>query len=296
MRITSIRAVLVTLFALLGTSPLYAQASYPIPGGGSYPAANAPGVPWLEGWAGFGGSNNWYGGWAGFNYAFNHNVWSEGLLLRGEGGGGHYDYTQPTIFHGSPIDGGFVNATYGTGAVLLGWRHYIPGVGVSTHIDGFVGVEYQNQNNPDPTADVRGTEWGAKFIGDIYSRLSQYQDFFGMASFSFAFDTWLVLARPGFLLTQPGGIEWWIGPDLQAFGNGHGFLQDSSGCNGARTSGGLASCKYDEGRIGGFVHLVIPNNPLWGDWIVAGGYRKPLLANGGGDGYYAQIGWNFRFQ
>src|SRR5262249_6560132 len=106
MRITSIRAVLVALFALFGASPLFAQSIY-LP---SYPMPNATAAPWLEGWAGFGGSNNWYGGWAGFNYAFNHNAWSSGLLLRAEGGGGHYDYTQTNTIGGVPV--GFVNATY----------------------------------------------------------------------------------------------------------------------------------------------------------------------------------------
>jgi len=130
-----------------------------------------------------------------------------------------------------------------------------------------------------------------KFIGDIYSRLSQYQDFFGFASFSTAFDTWLVVARPGFLLTSPGtGFEVWIGPDGQLFGNGHGWLQNASSCPHS-TSGGLGSCKFDQGSIGGFIHVISPNYPLLGDVLISGGYRKPLLANGGPDGYYAQIGF-----
>src|SRR5215831_18228348 len=110
MRITSIRAVLVALFALFSASPLYAQ----IPS--TYYPSYAPGVAnpssggWLEGWAGGGITNNWQGGWAGFNYAFNHNVWSSGFLLRGEGGGGHYDYTNAAIINGVQI--GHVNVTY----------------------------------------------------------------------------------------------------------------------------------------------------------------------------------------
>jgi Cellulose biosynthesis protein BcsS len=271
------------------------QPYYPTTAGGLPP-------PWLEGWAGFGGTNNWYGGWAGFNYAFNHNVWSEGLLLRGEGQGGHYDYTNSTVINGLPVvPGGFVNATYGTGAVLLGWRHIVPGVGLNTIVTGYVGAEVQDQMNPDPSAAVRGTKWGAKFIGEMYSRLSPYQDFYGQGSFSFAFDTWFLLARPGFLLTAPtSNLQVWVGPEGQAFGIGQGWLQNQAGCpnnaffvgTGGGT-GGLGSCKYDEGRVGGFVHFVMPDQPLWGDWIISGGYRKPLLANSGGDGYYAQIGLYF---
>jgi len=261
------------------------------------PVGTAP--PWLEGWIGGGVQNNWQGGWAGVNYAFNHNVWSEGLLLRAEGGGGHYDYTNTAIINGSQV--GFVNVDYGTGALLLGWRHVLPGVGINTLITGYVGAEVQNHNNPDPTAAVKGTQWGAKFIGEVYSRLSQYQDFFGQASFSFAFDTWQVVARPGFLLpTMVPGTDVWIGPDMQVFGIGQGWLVNANSCPNAAfntiTTGGIGSCKYDEGKIGGFLHIVMPNLPLYGDWLIAGGYRKPLLANGGPDGYYAQINMSFRFQ
>ena len=251
------------------------------------------GSPWLEGWTGFGGTNNWYGGWAGFNYAFNHNVWSDGLLLRAEGGAGHYDY--PT----TALPGGVSNVTYDVGALLLGWRRVLPGfIGQTTTLSGYVGAEVQDHNNSDPTAAVRGTQWGVKFVGEMYTRLSQYQDFYGQATFSSAFDTWLLLARPGWLVPAVSGTEVWIGPDMSVFGNGQGWLVNASHCPNAGTSGtvgGLGSCKYDEGRIGAFLHFIIPNVPVFGDWIVAGGYRKPLLTNGGPDGYYAQIGMNFRF-
>src|SRR5690349_24639048 len=131
--------------------------------------------PWAEAWAGFGSQNNWYGGWAGFNYAFNHNAWSSGFLLRAEGGGGHYDYTN------TGFPGGFVNVTYGTGSVLLGYRTVLQNViGQTATISGYVGAEVQNHDNPDRTADIRGTEWGVKFLGDIYARWTTYQDFYGM--------------------------------------------------------------------------------------------------------------------
>jgi hypothetical protein len=295
MRCTSLRAIFLAFLGLLSASAARAQTfNAPVPGY-AYPGS---GPGWLEGWAGGGVSNNWQGGWAGFNYAFNHNVWSDGILLRGEGGGGHYNYTQP-----NPPIAGLDNVTYGQGAVLLGYRKIIPGfLGVSTTFDGFVGAEVQDHRNNDPFADVKGTQWGAKFVGDMYTRFSQYQDFFGMATFSFAFDTWLLIARPGFLLTSPGSTEVWIGPEMQVFGAGHGWLQNLSGCNsrlpptGTPSTGTLGSCKYDEGRIGGFVHLVIPNQPLWGDWLLSGGYRKPLLGGSTGDGYYVQLGLNFRLQ
>jgi hypothetical protein len=284
-RVFSLRAVLFAALSVLGVSSAHAQSIY-------LPSAPMPstGSPWAEAWAGFGGSNQWYGGWAGFNYAFNHNVWSDGLLLRGEGGGGHYDYTN------TGFPGGFVNVTYGTGSVMLGYRKVIPGLGQTTFVDGFVGADYQSQNNPDPTADVRGHEWGVKFIADIYSRLNATSDFFGQASFSTAFDTWFVLARPGFLVTPPSGMQVWVGPDMQVFGNGHAWGHgDSSHCP-RLTTGGLGSCHYEEGRIGGFIHVVTPGQILLGDVLVAGGYRTPMGFNNGPNGYYAQIGlyWPIR--
>jgi hypothetical protein len=296
-RILSLRAVLLAAFSLLCASPLYAQAIY-IPSFAMPVTPGAP-APWLQGWVGGGAQNNWYGGWAGFDYAFNHNLYSDGLIFRGEGGGGHYDYTNSAIVNGNAV--GFVNVDYGTGAALLGWRHVVPNVGLTTIITGYVGAEVQDHHNPDPTAAVTGTKWGAKFVGEIYTRFSQYQDFFGHASFSFAFDTWQIIARPGFLLpTWWSGTDMWIGPDIQFFGIGQGWIVNASECPNAgvslQTSGSLGSCKYDEGKIGGFLHIVMPDLPLWGDWLVAVGYRKPLLVNGGGDGYYAQLNWSFRFQ
>jgi hypothetical protein len=285
----SIRAILFASFALLNAAPVYAQQAFLPPY--TTPNSQAAASPWMDSWAGFGGFNHGYGGWAGFNYALNpaHNLWADGFLLLGEGGAGHYDY--PTIF----VPGGRANVTYETGAALLGYRKVIPGIGITTTLSGYVGAEVQNHNNPDPTAGVRGTQWGVKFLGVAYTRLSQYQDFWGMASFSTAFDTWYVAARPGFLVTSVGsGIQLWIGPDGQILGSGQGWLENAGSCP-SLTSGGLGSCKYDEGRIGGFVHIIVPNAPL-GDWIIAGGYRKPLLANGGPDGYYALVGTYYPFR
>jgi hypothetical protein len=168
MRILSIPAALVAAFASLCAAPVYAQAPAVPFSGPTYPTPGAGGAPWAEAWAGFGVTNNWYGGWAGFNYAFSHNVWGDGLLLRGEGGGGHYDYTNGTLVGGVPV--GFVNATYGQGAVLLGYRKVLPGIGVNTTVTGYLGAEVNDQNNPDPTAAIRGTKWGVKAIGEIYSK------------------------------------------------------------------------------------------------------------------------------
>src|SRR5690349_17420748 len=119
MRFKFTAAVLLAGLALLAASPSRAQQvytpAYPYP----YPGMAAP---WAEGWAGFGGQNNWYGGYAGGNYALNHNVWADGILLRADGYGGHYDYSTPFVA------GGRSNVTYGGGDFLVGYRKVLPGV------------------------------------------------------------------------------------------------------------------------------------------------------------------------
>ena len=235
--------------------------------------------PWMEGWAGFGFTNNFYGGWLGAVAALNEtrNVWSDGFVLRGEGILGHYDYSTTNLSSGR------ANVTFGGGALMLGYRKILG----STMLTGYVGANFEDHDNPDPAADVRGTEWGVKVLGEVYSRLAPSQDFYGQAFFSSAFDTWYALARPGFLVAP----NLWIGPEGSLFGNGHGTFGGSCTSN----STGLGSCRYSEGRIGAFVHLVIPNQPVLGDWIISGGYRAPLVSNSS-DGYYVQIGLNMQFR
>jgi hypothetical protein len=235
----------------------------------------------MEGWTGFGISNNSYGGWLGGNFALNpqHNVWADGYIFRAEAYAGHYDYPTPNV------PGGRANVTFDGGALMLGYRKVI---GAAT-LSGYIGGEVQNHDNPDPLAFTRGTEVGVKVLGEVYGKLTPTQDFYGSASFSTAFDNWFVLARPGFLVSNISGTEFWVGPEGQVFGSGKGAL------TGQCVIGGVpSSCRYDEGRVGGFLHIVIPNQPLLGDWTLSGGYRTPLVG-AKTDGYYAAIGLNFRF-
>ena len=168
-------------------------------------------------------------------------------------------------------------------------------IGQSTTLSGYVGAEVQDQNNPDPNADVRGTEWGVKFVGEVYERWNEWQDFYGYASFSTAFDTWYLQARPGFLVTSPASFQVWVGPDFQIFANGHAWGNaDSSRCprtpSGALgSSSGLGGCHYEQGKIGGFARFVNPGWTVLGDVRVAGGYQQPMASNNGPHGYYAQI-------
>jgi cellulose biosynthesis protein BcsS len=259
--------------AQVRSQPSMATQPSPVPGAG----------PWAEGWAGGGFQNNWYGGWLGVVAALNHsNVWADGFVARGEFGAGHYDYTNAFFPGNSPN----VDVTYVQGAALLGYRKNVSGLGMLT---GYVGVEVQNHDNPDPTAQISGTAVGVKFLGEIYNRLTPTMDFYGQASFSTAFNTWLALARPGFLVANVSGTEFWIGPEGQLFGNGYGASFTGS----CQTGGNLGSCRYEEGKLGGFVHIKVPNQPLFGDWIIAGGYRQPFLCCSG-NGYYVQVGLNFQ--
>jgi hypothetical protein len=236
-------------------------------------------APWAEGSTGFGISNNSYGGWLGANFALNpeRNVWADGYIFRAEAYAGHYDY--PTV----SVPSGRADVTYDGGALMLGYRKVI---GAAT-VTGYVGGEVQNHDNPDPLSFARGTQVGVKFLGDVYGKLTPTQDFYGSATYSTAFDNWYVLARTGFLVTSLSGTELWVGPEGHLFGAGKGAV------TGQCTIGGLpSSCRYDEGRVGGFLHIVIPDQPLLGDWIVSGGYRTPLVG-AKTNGYYAMVSLNF---
>lgn len=255
-------------------------------------------APWMEGWVGGGSTNNFYGGWLGVVAALNatHNVWADGWVVRGEGWGGHYDYTNPFAPVGS-VGGPNVSVNAFGGSFYVGYRLNVSSVGMLT---GYVGVDVQDHNNPDPFAQITGTAVGVKFLGEVYNRLTPTMDFYGMASFSSAFNTWMAMARPGFRVPGVSGFELWIGPEGQLLGNGYGASFTGS-CN---SGGGLGSCRYEEGRLGGFAHIVIPNQPLFGDWIIAGGYRAPFLCSNpnqatapspcGSTGYYANLTLNFR--
>jgi hypothetical protein len=298
-----IGGLLAASMSILGVVPAGAQVrSQPNPS--SFPTQPNPvpgGVPWLEGWVGGGMTNNFYGGWLGAVAALNasRNVWADGWVVRGDGLVGHYDYTQP----GVPVGNGGapnIDATFEDASIYLGYRKNVSGLGMLT---GYIGVNVQNHDNPDPTAQITGTAVGIKFLGEIYNRLTPTMDFYGMASFSTAFNTWFAMARPGFLVTPVGsGWELWLGPEGQIFGNGYGASFTGS-CN---TPGGVSgfpgSCRYEEGRLGAFAHIVIPNMPLFGDWIIAGGYRQPFLCSVtttqtspcAPNGYYANLTLSFR--
>jgi hypothetical protein len=278
----------ILIAAVLMTLPAGAQVRSQ-PGGviTTEPSPVPGGAPWLEGWAGFGFQNNWYGGYLGVVAALNetHNVWADGWVLRGEGIVGHYDYTNPT-YQGSNKNGPNVGVLLSGGSFYLGYRRNVSGLGMVT---GYVGVDVQDHDNPDPSAQTRGTAVGAKFLAEVYNRLTPTMDFYGMAFFSSAWANWFALGRPGFKMPTISGLELWIGPEGMLLGNGYGATTGS-----CTNSGFLGSCRWEEGRLGGFAHIVIPNQPYFGDWIISGGYRQPLLCCSG-DGYYVNISMNFRF-
>lgn len=281
MRAWPLRPVLAALLLLAGGTAALAQPSSAFIAVPSQPSSST--VPsWLEGWTGFGFQNNFYGGWLGANIALNptHDTNTDGFLLRLEGVMGHYNY--PTTV----LPSGMSEVGLSGGSAMLGYRKIVG----SATLSGYVGANVEDDANPDPTANIRGTATGVKFLGEVYSRLSTNQDFYGQAFFTTAFDSWFVLARPGFAITP----NIWIGPEGMLMGDGQGPFVGAGGCT--NPGGGLGSCRYDEGRVGGFIHLIYPSQPLFGDWTISGGYRVPMLTNGGPDGYYGQIGLSFRFQ
>jgi cellulose biosynthesis protein BcsS len=242
------------------------------PGFTGFPTQSTPmpgTPPWMETWTGFGFTNHYYGGWFGGVAALNNtrNVWSDGFVVRFEGTAGHYDYRTSSVL------GGEANATLHGGGLMVGYRAKV-GEGLLT---GYVGWNYEHHQTNDLSASIHGTEVGAKVLAEYYTPIGTSMDFYGQASYSSAFDTFYLFARPGFKVAQ----NIWIGPEASLYGN---------------------RAPFQEWRAGAFIHLQFPQY-IMGDLIISGGYRDPYKSgvssgtnHGGSTGYYAQIGMSYQFR
>jgi len=263
--------------ALLGSGllGLHAQAAEPLSGATASnppPAVPAPvggaasAWPWMEGWSGATITNHSFAFWMGAVIALNksRNIWATGPVVRLEAMVGRYNYLTGNLPSGRSV------VPTQSGAIMVGYRK----VSGRTIVTGYAGIVLDNNRNKDPFASVSGTKFGFRVLGEVYSRLSDRQDVYAQASFATAFRKWNVLVRPGFLFRP----NVWLGPEFQVFGN-----------KGAQGNGA-----YVESRIGGFLQLKLDNRAL-SSIIVSAGYLKPIISNSDRDGYYVQIGANYRF-
>ena len=244
--------------AFLGLSPSWAQGS-----SGStviatpVPAPPSPGVPpYMEAWAGLSATHSFIGGWVGGVVALSphRNIWETGFVLRGEGVLGVYDANTPNID----------DVLFNGASLMFGWRQKV-GEGLLT---GYVGVNYENHDNDDRFADIRGTEGGIRGLIEYYTRIMPTWDFYGQASYSTAFEATFLFARSGVQLAN----TIWAGPEAAFFRN---------------------ESDYRENRLGGFVRF---EQAWFGNGVTVSGGWVNALRSRDEDGWYAAVNFDFQFR
>lgn len=200
-------------------------------------------------WAGIWFSNHYRGGYIGAMKSLNatDDLWADGFVLRVDASGGSYRYNSV----------GFTNIRVGTlnSDVMIGYRKKV-GKGA---FSAYVGPSYAFHQNPDPAADIRGTEFGAKFLADLSGPLDDDLDGRLQGSYSTTFSTYSIAGQLMFHVSDAV----WIGPQATLYGN---------------------NAPYQESTIG-------PNlkfNTGFGEIGFAGGYRH-VYTSGHSDGYFASV-------
>ncbi len=216
--------------ALVGALLASAQASEG-PGKSASAAPYTP-DPWLLLYGGFTAApDSWYA-YAGGVAALNRNLNQGGWLFRIAGGTGHYKYNiVPGLSNG--VD-------FQTGDVMVGYQAYLG----ATRVTGYIGANVENHdNNADPLAKLKGTKWGIKGQGEIFTPLNQYWYVYALGSISSVWSNYLVMGKVGYNATP------WlsIGPEVMALGND----------------------RYDAIRTGPFIAFKIGSAA---DLILSGGY------------------------
>lgn len=85
-----------------------------------------------------------------------------GPRLRMMGGYGRYSYETGIV------PGGINDGEYGTGEFMLGWRHDLSGIIVTTYIGAH--IEQHSLAQPDPGNPARGSETGVKALVELFTR------------------------------------------------------------------------------------------------------------------------------
>jgi hypothetical protein len=209
------------------------------------PPAPPPPALWLNAFTGFTAAPDSYYGEAGAVFALNKNLNTDGWLFRIKGGAGHYRYNR--------APGLVQDVTFEAGDVMIGYQTFFG----MTRLSGYVGANVENHDNSDPLAVVAGTKVGVKGQGEIYAPLNDRVYFFGLGTYSTAFNTYYTQAKFGYRV-----LNWVaIGPEAQALGNQ----------------------RFDDVRLGPFVAFDL--NPQ-AQLILSGGYswddRRNSLNNESG--------------
>jgi hypothetical protein len=212
---------------------------------------------WLAGFAGFAGLKDSTYGYAGSVIPLNNNIDVDGMLFRISAGAGQYSYeTIPGVRQG---------VTFQQTDAMMGY-HTVLG---PLHLSTFGGLELQNHDNPDPTAQVRGTHVGGKGQVEVFSPIGDRFYGFAFGSLSSNFNSFYTAAKIGYRVTDRLSF----GPEGTRDGND----------------------RYDHVSTGGFIGYDFG----WVDVAMAGGYQWDLRAMAPGvqnaDGPYGAISLSFRF-
>jgi hypothetical protein len=204
-------------------------------------------INWLYAWSGLGVSNSSTGGYIGALAPLNGNLATDGIAFRFDFAGTRYDYTNSF----APFAGTRIDTT--SGSVMAGYRKQFG----ESWLGGYVGGAYESHDNPDPGAVMRGTQTGAKVLGEYYTPLGSQFESNGLAFFSSPFSTYFADAKVGYKVVN--NIV--VGPEGSVF-------RDTA---------------YSEARLGGYVGF----KTAAGQIDLAAGYVHPLTTSP--DGYYASV-------
>lgn len=200
-------------------------------------------------WAGLWFSNHYVGGYVGAIKALNEtdDLWSNGWVLRFDASGGSYSYTST----------GYNDLRIGTldSDIMLGYRQKV-GKG---NFSAYLGPSYAFHQNPDPAADIRGTEFGMKIIADYTEPLDEDFEGYLQGSYNTAFSTYAFAARALYRASNTVSV----GPQATLFGN---------------------KAPYQESTFGPYVKITTD----FGEFGISGGYRH-VYTSGNSDGYFASI-------
>jgi len=213
--------------------------------------------PWIAGFTGFSALKDASYGYVGAVAAANNNLNVDGLLFRSSFGAGQYSYeTVPGVRQG---------VSFQQADAMMGY-HMVLG---PAHLSAYGGLELQNHDNADITAQVRGTHVGGKGQLELYSPIGA--DFYGFAlgSFSSNFNSFYTMAKVGYRITDRLSF----GPEGRRDGN----------------------YRYDHAATGGFVAY----NFGWADVALSGGYQFDLRTVAPGvenaSGGYGAVNLSFKF-
>lgn len=213
--------------------------------------ATSGGGPWGQLWAGVDVAPDSTFGYAGGVFALNGgNLYRDGWLFRVSGEGGNYRYNLfPGVSNGVDAE---------AGDLMVGYQTFLGAMRLTGYLGGYI----ENDNNPDPAATVTGTRAGVKIQGEIFTPLVASWYGFGLASYTSAWNNFLLVGRLGDQINPVFSV----GPEVMGLGND----------------------RYDEVRAGGFFSYSF--TPL-AQFIVSAGYNWDTRANSLNDhsGGYATV-------